>query len=168
MSEEEENTTSQITDSAIEEQQQQQQEQQQSDPETEPTNHITEDNNNHDDDNTPSTATIVSEDKERKEAEFMVKVDVTDNNLFEGLAFRANSTENQQYIERELLGVLLPSLQQLIERYYDKPESLRTGPNPINYLAMQLMRNHPKHCPRTVGHPYVQHYQQQQQQQEQQ
>jgi hypothetical protein len=98
-----------------------------------------------------------------EESKFMVKVEITEDKIYNIITFQTDSSDIRQYLEEKLLGILVPSLQQLIKRYFVESqdntnnishELLCDDSNPINYLAMELMRNHPKYNHRVTQHPY--------------
>ena len=76
---------------------------------------------------------------------------------------QTHDSEQRLWMEENVLGTLVPALQELIQAVRMKqeeeqdPHAILTPPlNPIDWLASLLMRNNPKHNINATKHPYYQ------------
>jgi len=83
------------------------------------------------------------------------------------LNFERDVDECSLFLEENILGVLIPGLQQLIKLYENEEpvseqevafqtvsSTIYSDIDPLNYLAMFLLRNNPKHSSEINQHPY--------------
>eukprot|EP01006_Ploeotia_vitrea_P029965 TRINITY_DN62426_c0_g1_i1.p1 TRINITY_DN62426_c0_g1~~TRINITY_DN62426_c0_g1_i1.p1 ORF type:complete len:1017 (+),score=202.00 TRINITY_DN62426_c0_g1_i1:53-3103(+) len=90
-----------------------------------------------------------------------VGISLLEERAYSGLQFRLHEDENRLYLEENVFGCLVPSLQELIQAVNMKQEEeqnenlIRTPDmNPIDWLASLLMRNNPRHNYQAATHPY--------------
>lgn len=81
------------------------------------------------------------------------------DDVYQGITFTKHNNEIRYYLERNLLGTLVPGLQKLLmllnNEYQLKSVDYDDSFNPITWLAMYLMRNNPRYNPESKNHPYA-------------
>lgn len=87
---------------------------------------------------------------------FLVSISVKESEIYTGIKFEPIDSETQFYLEENLYGVLVPTLQQLLILLDARKDIIDDDVmiNPLNWLAMQIMRNNVKHNDELKGHPY--------------
>eukprot|EP00670_Eutreptiella_braarudii_P004894 CAMPEP_0174283046 /NCGR_PEP_ID=MMETSP0809-20121228/3632_1 /TAXON_ID=73025 ORGANISM="Eutreptiella gymnastica-like, Strain CCMP1594" /NCGR_SAMPLE_ID=MMETSP0809 /ASSEMBLY_ACC=CAM_ASM_000658 /LENGTH=942 /DNA_ID=CAMNT_0015377659 /DNA_START=62 /DNA_END=2890 /DNA_ORIENTATION=- len=92
-----------------------------------------------------------------------VGMSLLEDRVYSGISFETHDSEQRLWMEENVLGTLVPALQELIQAVRMKqeeeqdPHAILTPPlNPIDWLASLLMRNNPKHNINATKHPYYQ------------
>jgi Ca2+-binding EF-hand superfamily protein len=95
--------------------------------------------------------TSFSDDNDSKNPNFLVNVTIHDEDIYSYVKFKSKD-DDEFFLQEHVYGILIPSLQQLLKLAEKENEEALC--DPINWIAMQLLRKNTKHNNELLNHPY--------------